>query len=96
MTLLSISQINENLSRLSDWSLEDNGKSIVKNLEFQDFKEAVDFINKITEIAEAEGHHPDIKLYDYNNLEIKLTTHSADGLTKKDFDVALKIDKLGR
>ena len=96
MTLLSISQINENLSRLSDWSLEDNGKSIVKNLEFQDFEEAVDFINKITEIAEAEGHHPDIKLYDYNNLEIKLTTHSADGLTKKDFDVALKIDKLGR
>ena len=94
MELLPTSQINENLSKLSDWNLEDNGQSIIKRFQFEDFKEAVDFINKIAKIAEQDGHHPDIKLYDYNNLEIKLTTHSAHGLTKKDFDVALRIDAL--
>ena len=94
MELLPIAQINENLSKLSDWNLEDNGKSIVKNFEFENFREAVNFINKVAEIAEQENHHPDMVLHDYNQLEIKLTTHSAHGLTKKDFDVALKIDEL--
>lgn len=92
--LLSIAQINENLSKLKDWNLEDNGKSIVRFLELRDFNEAVEFINKIKEIAETEGHHPDLRLFNYNNLEITLTSHSAHGLTKKDFDVAEKIDKL--
>ena len=94
MELLPVAQINENLSKLSDWNLEDNGKSIVKNFEFENFREAVNFINKVAEIAEQENHHPDMVLHDYNQLEIKLTTHSAPGLTKKDFDVALRIDEL--
>ena len=94
MELLSISQINENLGKLSDWNLEDNGRIIIKNFKFEDFKEAVDFINKVSEIAETEKHHPDIKIYDYNNVEIKLTTHSVLGLTEKDFKVAEKIDSI--
>ena len=94
MELLSISQINENLGKLSDWNLEDNGRIIIKNFKFEDFKEAVDFINKVSEIEETEGHHPDIKIYDYNNVEIKLTTHSVLGLTEKDFKVAEKIDSI--
>ena len=94
MELLSISQINESLGKLSDWDLEDGGKLIIKNFKFKDFKEAADFINKISEVAETEQHHPDIRIYDYNNVEIKLTTHSAKGLTEKDFKVASKIDKL--
>ncbi|MFH1311102.1 MAG: 4a-hydroxytetrahydrobiopterin dehydratase [Nanoarchaeota archaeon] len=94
MELLPIAQINENLGRISGWNLEDNGKSIIKHLEFQNFKEAVDFINKVAEIAERENHHPEIKLYNCSNLQIKLTTLSAQGLTKKDFDVAFEIDKI--
>ena len=94
MDLLPISQINENLGKLSDWNLEDNGRLIIKNFKFEDFKEAVDFINKVSEIAETEKHHPDIKIYDYNNVEIRLTTHSAGGLTEKDFKVAFEIDLL--
>ncbi|MEM3141532.1 MAG: 4a-hydroxytetrahydrobiopterin dehydratase [Candidatus Pacearchaeota archaeon] len=94
MELLSISEINEKLLKLSDWNLEDNGKSIVKIMNFKDFNEVIDFVNEIKEIAEEEGHHPDLRIFDYNNLEIKLTTHSLKGLTKKDFDVAMKIDKL--
>ena len=94
MELLSIKQINENILKLSDWNLEDNGKSIIKNFKFNNFKEAVDFINKISEVAETENHHPDIKLYDYSKIEIKLTTHSVKGLTEKDFKVAFEIDNI--
>jgi 4a-hydroxytetrahydrobiopterin dehydratase len=94
MELLQISQINENMEKLSDWSLEDNGKSIVKNFELTDFNEAIDFVNKIREIAEGEGHHPDLRIYDYNKVEVKLSTHSAGGLTEKDFKVAEEIDKI--
>ncbi|MEM3092058.1 MAG: 4a-hydroxytetrahydrobiopterin dehydratase [Candidatus Pacearchaeota archaeon] len=96
MELLSISEINEKLLKLSDWNLEDNGKSIVKIMNFKDFNEVIDFVNEIKEIAEEEGHHPDLRIFDYNNLEIKLTTHSFKGLTQKDFNVAMKIDKLER
>lgn len=94
MTQLSISQINQFLGKLSNWDFGDSGKSIIKNFKFKDFKEAVEFVNKVSEIAEKEGHHPDLRIYDYNNLEIKLTTHSAGGLTEKDFKVASEIDKL--
>lgn len=94
MDSLPISKINEHLEALSDWDLEDNGKSIVKNFEFDNFMIAVDFVNKISEVAEEEGHHPDIRIYDYNKVEIKLTTHSALGLTEKDFKVASEIDNL--
>ena len=92
--LLSMAQLNENLGKISNWNLEDNGRSIVKNFEFGSFKEAVSFFNRIAEIAEQEGHHPEMKLYLYKNLEIKLTTFSAGGLTQKDFEVARKIDEL--
>jgi len=94
MELLSISQVNQSMEKLSDWSLEDNGKSIVKIKEFKDFNEGVDFINKIREIAEQEQHHPDLRIYDYNKVEIKLSTHSVQGLTEKDFKLAEKIDSL--
>ncbi len=94
MELLSISLINANMEKLSDWSLEDNGKCIIKLFEFPDFRTAVEFINKIAQIAEQEEHHPEIKLYDSNKLEIKMFTISAGGLTEKDFKVAEEIDKI--
>ena len=89
-----MSLININLQKISDWSLEDNGRCIIKQFEFPDFKSAVDFINKIAEITEKEEHHPEIKLYDYNKLEIKMFTSSVGGLTEKDFKVAEEIDKI--
>jgi 4a-hydroxytetrahydrobiopterin dehydratase len=94
LRLLSISEINEALSKLQKWDLEDNGKSIAKNSEFKDFKEAIGFVNRVAEIAEAEGHHPDIRLYDYNKAEIKMSTHAVGGLTQKDFKIASEIDKI--
>jgi 4a-hydroxytetrahydrobiopterin dehydratase len=94
LRILSVSEINESLSRLEGWSIEDNGRAIEKNLSFKNFKEAIAFINKMAEIAEREGHHPDLNLYGYNNLRIKLTTHSVSGLTSKDFGIAEKIDSI--
>ncbi|MCX6749233.1 MAG: 4a-hydroxytetrahydrobiopterin dehydratase [Candidatus Pacearchaeota archaeon] len=94
MELLPISLINANMEKLADWNLEDNGKCIIKLFEFPDFKGAVEFINKIAQISEQEEHHPEIKLYDSNKLEIKMFTVSAGGLTEKDFKVAAQIDKI--
>ena len=94
MDILSISQINQHLEKLSDWNLEDNGKSIAKNFEFEDFKQAIAFVNRVAEIAEALSHHPNINLYGYNKVNISSSTHSAGGLTEKDFKIASEIDKL--
>jgi len=94
MGLVSIAQINEYLARVPNWNLEDNGKSIIRVFEFKDFLESVRFINMVSGIAEGENHHPDIRLYDYNKVEITLTTHSLGGLTEKDFAVSLEVDNL--
>jgi 4a-hydroxytetrahydrobiopterin dehydratase len=62
--------------------------------EFKDFKEVIAFINKVADIAEAEGHHPDLLLFGWNKLKISLSTHSIDGLSENDFILASKIDQI--
>lgn len=94
MNIISINQINEHLEKVPGWGLEDNGKSITRVFEFQEFMEAVGFINKVAQVSEQEKHHPNLKLYDYNKVEVTLTTHSVDGLTEKDFNIASKINNL--
>ena len=69
-------------------------ESIVKDYSFVGFVRALDFVNKVGEIAERHGHHPDI-LLSGNKVRLSLTTHSEKGLTSKDFEVAEEIDKLG-
>lgn len=77
---------------LKDWNIFDN-KKINKNFEFKDFKEAIDFVNKVADVANREGHHPDI-LISYNKVNIELTTHEVKGLTQNDFIMATKIDRI--
>jgi 4a-hydroxytetrahydrobiopterin dehydratase len=60
---------------------------------FPDFKQALQFVNRVGEIAENQGHHPDI-LLKWGKVEITLWTHSIDGLTESDFIMAAKIDRL--
>lgn len=67
---------------------------IIKNFEFKNFSEALDFINKVGELAEQANHHPDIFLYDYKKVRLTLTTHSEGGVTQKDRELARQIDKL--
>ncbi len=68
-------------------------KKIRKKFEFKDFKEAMNFANKVAEIAENEGHHPDINI-SYNKVMIELTTHAIGGLSTNDFIEASKIELL--
>ena len=70
-----------------------NERQISRSFAFPDFKQALDFVNRVGEVAEAQGHHPDI-LLSWGKAEITLWTHKIDGLTESDFIMAAKIDAL--
>jgi 4a-hydroxytetrahydrobiopterin dehydratase len=76
----------------SSWILVEDRK-IEKNFKFKDFKTALDFVNKVGDIAEAEGHHPDIEL-GWGKVKITLLTHKIGGLSRNDFVLAAKINKI--
>ena len=76
-------------SAVPTWEVLDNLR-IKKEFKFKDFKEAMVFVNKVAEIAEAEQHHPDISIF-YNKVSIELSTHAIGGLSENDFILAAKI-----
>jgi 4a-hydroxytetrahydrobiopterin dehydratase len=90
--LLDASEIKEEMKRIPEWDLLKN-KSIERTFEFDEFMQAMDFVNGIADIAEEEEHHPDIDIR-FNKVRLILSTHSEGGLTETDFDVAEKIDTL--
>ena len=69
---------------------ENNGKEITRTYKFKDFAEAMAFVNKVGGLAEAADHHPDIDIR-WNKVKLTLSTHSAGGLTAKDFALARQI-----
>lgn len=75
-----------------DWTV-DQEHHIRREFKFPDFKQALDFVNCVGEIAEEQGHHPDIFLA-WGKVGITLWTHKIDGLTESDFIMAAKIDRL--
>lgn len=91
---LNALEIKSHLNKVDDWLLLESQKQIEKDFEFLNFEEALNFVNKVGEIAEDEGHHPDISIYNYNKVKISLSTHSVKGLTENDFIVASKIDSI--
>jgi len=86
------SDIRQTANRRS-WTLSDDAKRISKHFDFEDFKEALAFVNKVGAIAEEEGHHPDIT-FTWGKVDIELTTHAIKGLSENDFILAAKIDEL--
>jgi len=76
----------------SEWTRE--GDSIVRELQLEDFASAMAFANSVAALAEAANHHPDILIHSWNKLRLTLSTHSADGLTQSDLDLARGIDGL--
>lgn len=60
---------------------------------FPDFRTALDFVNRVGELAEEEGHHPDL-LLSWGRVEVRIWTHKVDGLTESDFILAAKIDRM--
>jgi 4a-hydroxytetrahydrobiopterin dehydratase len=72
------------------WKIIDN-HHLTKTYKFPDFVQALAFVNRVGAIAEAANHHPDIEL-SWGKVVVKTFTHTTNGLTKKDYDLATKID----
>jgi 4a-hydroxytetrahydrobiopterin dehydratase len=93
MEPLSDSDIGARLASLRPhWRHE--GDSLVADLECQDFVAAIALVNRIAAEAERADHHPDILIHGYRRLRITLSTHSASGVTERDFALAAAIDTL--
>ena len=81
------------MENINQWINEEG--MLVKTFTFGNFVEAVAFVNKIVPLAEKAEHHPDIEIFSYKNVRIKLTTHDkGDKITEKDFSLAKEIDKI--
>jgi 4a-hydroxytetrahydrobiopterin dehydratase len=78
------------LQQLEGWTIED-GKELQKEYRFPDFRQALGFVDRLGEVAESEGHHPDIYLT-WGNVRVSLSTHSIGGLSENDFILAAKAD----
>lgn len=79
---------------IPDWLLFDDGThKLRRQFKFKDFKESIQFVNRVAKVAESEGHHPDIYIF-YNKVQIDLFTHAVGGLSENDFIMAAKIDAL--
>jgi 4a-hydroxytetrahydrobiopterin dehydratase len=91
MTALSSTDIASRLTTLPDWRVESG--ELVRTFQFSDFRAAMAFVNRVADLAEEAGHHPDIDIR-YNKVRLALVTHDAGGITAKDFDLAGAANKL--
>lgn len=82
------------LPDMPGWALSDDAKRLTRSWRLEDFVEALGLVNRIGDLAEAEGHHPDLHLTGYRNLRVELTTHALGGLSENDFILAAKINEL--
>lgn len=92
MEKLNYKELDNHLQQMKNWFFEN--ETIIKNYVFANFKDAISFVNKVANLAEEKNHHPDIKIHNYRNVTIVLTTHSVGGVTQKDIELAKEIDQL--
>ncbi len=88
---MSDDQIKDELHNLGGWERE--GDALMREFEFANFVGSVDFVNRLTPVAEEMNHHPDLSI-SWNKVTVQITTHSEGGLTANDFELAKKIDAL--
>ena len=91
VTRLGPDEIVPLLAQVSGWTAQ--GERLRKPFRFRSFVKAMEFVNRIAEVAEAEGHHPDFCVH-YSEVDVTLWTHAAAGLTENDFILAAKLDAL--
>lgn len=90
----SLPEAEAQLANLSGWRLTHDGQRIRKDWTVKNFLAGMDFFHRVAELAEAEGHHPDLHLWGYRNAWIEIWTHAIGGLSENDFILAAKIDQL--
>lgn len=86
-------QVEKGLASLEGWDAQDGSTRIHRRFTFADFTEAMQFVNALAAIAEAEGHHPDFCVH-YSTIDVTLWTHAIGGLSENDLIVAAKLDRL--
>ncbi len=89
---LSRSAAQDLRAAIPRWSLV--GKRIHREVRFRDFREALEFVNRVGKLAESEGHHPDIFIHSWNRVGLTLRTDAIQALSENDFILAAKIDHL--
>ena len=92
--VLTGTQLKKYLAVVPNWVLTANGKRIRRKWVAKDFLVALDFFNRVGRIAQAEDHHPDLRLLGYRNVTIEFSTHDLGGLSENDFIMAAKIDRM--
>lgn len=88
---LAAGEIEKMIRGLPDWTLREG--AIEREFHFGNFRSAIEFVNKVADLAEEEEHHPDIFIF-YNKVRLVLSTHKVGGLSGKDFVLAEKIERL--
>lgn len=79
---------------LPTWELNTQKTAISRSFVAKNFVAAIDFFNQVRDVAEAEGHHPDLHLTDFRNVTVNMSTHAVGGITMPDLVVAAKIDNI--
>ncbi len=95
MKKLSQSQVEARLEHLDGWEGDGGGALMQKEFRFDDFKEAMEFVNRVAQKAEELQHHPDMCI-SYNSVVCMLTTHEKGGLTEADFKMAKRIREVNK
>ena len=90
----TLPEAENQLEKLSGWTLTNEGQRIRKTWLVKNFMAGMDFFNKVAEVAEVDGHHPDLHIEGYRNVAVELWTHAIGGLSEKDFILAAKIDQI--
>ncbi|MFN9719075.1 MAG: 4a-hydroxytetrahydrobiopterin dehydratase [Planctomycetota bacterium] len=91
---LNENEIASHLEVLAGWEFRSDPDRIRKAWTTRNFASAMKFLNSVAELAEAEGHHPDVHVRRYRHVEIEIWTHAIGGLSVNDFILAAKIDQL--
>jgi 4a-hydroxytetrahydrobiopterin dehydratase len=87
-------EAREQVAKLPGWQLSGDGLRIRKEWIVQNFTDAIEFFQKVAQVAEAEDHHPDLHLTGYRKVAIELSTHAISGLSENDFILAARIDQI--
>jgi 4a-hydroxytetrahydrobiopterin dehydratase len=91
MAALTDDEIDDALADLPGW--EYDGEAIIKTFTWVSFRDAIDFVNDVADLAEDENHHPDIEVY-FDEVVLSFRTHSADAVTDRDIEMAREVEAL--